>query len=174
MSVPSVGASASSTGRRMTDPDPRPRPKYGEYGPVMPPAPVVEPVAAVAPTVPNRTRDVVVTAVLLLVGVYDVVTGFPAFATLGAILAQAYEIQGIPGFASRALADQVGIGFNIGKSVLLVATIVVSLVFIAQHRRAFWVPLVAGVVAALAVMVFVLAVLLQDPSLLAWAQTHSP
>ncbi len=160
--------------------DPRPEPKYGQYAPIVPaplaPEPVVltpTPTPPPAPA-PNRTRDIVFTTLLLLLGVYDVVTGFVGFASLGTALAQAYEVQGIPGFASKALADQVGIGINIGKTALLVVTIVVSLVMIARHRRAFWIPLAAGVLAALGVIVCVLVVLLGDPALLAWAETQSP
>jgi len=158
--------------------DDRPRPKYGEYGPVIPTAPVVAaptpPPAPVAAPAPNRTRDIVITTLFLLVGVYDVVTGFSGFASLGAALAQAYEVQGIPGFESRTLADQVGVGINIAKSAVLVLTIAVSLLFIARHRRAFWVPLAGGVLAFLIVSVCVLVVILQDPALLAWAGTQSP
>lgn len=162
--------------------DPRPRPKYGEYGPIAPaatapapePAPSPEPVVAPAPASRNRTRDIILTTLFLFIGVYDVVSGFPGFASFGSALAQAYEVQGIPGFASRALADQVGLGINVGKAALLAITIVVSLVFIARHRRAFWVPLAGGALAALGVIVCVLAVLLQDPALLAWASTQSP
>ena len=157
--------------------DDRPRPKYGEYGPVAPtPAlPAPEPVVVAAAPAPHRTREIVLTTLLLMLGVYDVVTGFPGFASLGSALAQAYEVQGIPGFASRSLADQVGSGINVGKVALLAVTIVVSLVAIARHRRAFWIPLAGGVLAALAVVVCVLVVLLQDPALLAWAaQTQSP
>lgn len=169
----SAAASGSSIGRRMTDD--RPRPKYGEYGPVAP-APV-EPAptpVAVAPPAPNRTRDIVITTLLLLVGVYDVVTGFSGFASLGAALAQAYEIQGISGFASRDLANQVGAGINMAKVAVLILTIALSLLLIARHRRAFWVPLAGGLLAFLIVTAGVLVVILQDPALLAWAETQSP
>lgn len=160
----------------MTEPiDTRPEPKYGQYGPVAVTPPTPEPVVApvVAPA-PNRTRDIVITTVLILIGVYDVVTGFPGFASLGSALAQAYDVQGIPGFTSQALADRVGVGINIGKSVVLAFTIAFSLVLIARHRLAFWVPLAGGALAALGVVACVLVVLLQDPALLAWAQTQSP
>lgn len=154
--------------------DPRPEPKYGQYAPIPPAVEQPEPTVAAAPPAPNRTRDIVITTVLLLIGVYDVVTGFAGFASLGAALTQAYELQGIPGFASAVFADQMGVVINVVKTVLLVLTIVVSLLLVGRHRRAFWVPLAGGLVAALVVVVCILVVLLGDPALLAWAQTQSP
>jgi hypothetical protein len=92
--------------------DDRPEPKYGQYAPVpsappaVEPVPVVEtaPVAIEPPTEaavrPRRTWDVVLTTLLLLVGVYDVVTSYGTFANLGESLKTVYQQQGFGEFTS--------------------------------------------------------------------------
>jgi len=111
----------------------------------------------------RRTWDVVLTTVLLLWGVVDVVTGFAAYADLGAGLRAAYETQGIPAFDSDALADQLGAVLNVVRVVLLLAALAVALVQLSRHRLAFWAPLGAGVLAVLTLLVFVVVIVAGDP-----------
>lgn len=155
--------------------DPRPRPKYGEYADVPPAAPVIlEPVPAVeAPVRSRRTWDVVLTAVLLLFGVWDVVTGYPRFAELDVALRSAYQDQGIGVFTADSLAMTMGLAINIGRVVLLVVGIVVSLRLIARRRLSFWAPLGAGVIAGLLVVVCILVVVLGDPALAEYAMQQA-
>ena len=153
--------------------DERPRPRYGEYAPVAPEAPlselpppapvVVDPDPSADTVPPRRTRDVVITTVLLLLGVYDVVISFSGFAGLGRALRSAFEQQGVEGFASAELANTMGAAINVVRVVLLVIAIVVSLLLIGRGRRAFWVPLAAAAVSALVIGVCVLVVVLSDP-----------
>jgi hypothetical protein len=159
--------------------DPRPRPKYGEYAPISttpPAAPVTASVvtAAPAPQAPYKTTDIIITAALLLLGVWDVVTGFAGFATLGTVLTQVYTVQGISGFASGELANEAGMALNVARIAILAVTIVVSLLLIARRRRAFWVPLAGGALAGLGVVVCVMVVIVQDPGFIAWAQAQNP
>jgi hypothetical protein len=149
--------------------DERPRPQYGEYADVPPvPTPAVAPEVstpepAEAPVVRRRTWDVVLSTVLLLWGVLDVVTGFAVFGSLGVALRAASEQQGIDGFASVELADEVGGWLNIARVGLLLLAIVVTLVRLSRNRLAFWVPLGAGVVAALLVVVSIMVIFFSDP-----------
>ncbi|HWR85097.1 MAG TPA: DUF6264 family protein [Rhodoglobus sp.] len=146
--------------------DPRPRPQYGEYADVPPPPPQPVPAAEAAPAPtarPRRTWDVILTTALLLWGVADVVTGFPQFARLGALVRQVAEVQGWPALTSTETADQVGATLNVIRLVLLVVAIVVALLLIGRRRLAFWVPLAAGVLAMLVTVIGVVAVLLGDP-----------
>lgn len=150
--------------------DPRPEPKYGQYGPVVPP-PVVEtapPPPPPVPVQPNRTRDVIVTTVLLLVGVFDVVTAFATFADLCPSLSLVYKQLGIDGSVDAALAAPFGIAINLVRIAVLVVTILVSLLLIARHRRAFWVPLAGYVLAGLVTSGLVVALMLNDPTYQAW------
>jgi hypothetical protein len=150
--------------------DERPRPRYGEYADVPPvptpspaPAPEPAPEPAAVPVVRRRTWDVVLSTVLLLWGVFDVVTGLAVFGNLGVALRAASEQQGIEGFSSVEYADQIGGWLNIARVALLVLAIVVTLLRLARNRIAFWVPLTAGAVAALLVVICVMVIFLADP-----------
>lgn len=155
--------------------DPRPRPRYGEYADVPPVTPaVVAPVpAAQVPVRNRRTWDVVLTALLLLFGVWDVVSGYPRFAELDVALRSAYQDQGIGVFTADSLATTMGLAINIGRVVLLVVGIVVSLRLIARRRLSFWAPLGAGVIAGLFVVVCILVVVLADPALAEYAMQQA-
>jgi hypothetical protein len=152
--------------------DDRPRPKYGEYAPVAPaavtPEPVVAPPELATAPYPNRIRDIAVTTVLLLLGVADVVSSFSTFADLGPTLTELYKQVGIGGVASAAVAAQFGLGINIGRISVLAITVVVSLLLIARHRRAFWVPLAGFLLAGLTTTVLLAALMLNDPAYQVW------
>lgn len=151
--------------------DPRPEPKYGQYGPVVPPVAETPPLPPPPPPVAvqaNRTRDVVITTILLLVGVFDVVTAFATFADLGPSLSLVYKQLGIEGSVSATIAAPYGVAINIVRIAVLVVTIAVSLLLIARHRRAFWVPLAGYVLAGLVTSGLVVALMLNDPAYQAW------
>lgn len=158
--------------------DDRPEPRYGQYAP-LPPTPESPPTgpepAAALPAVqaPRRTWDVVLTTLLLLLGVIDVVSGFPQFAGLAATLGTVYASQGFGTFTSDGLAATMGIAINVARVVVLAAAIVVSLLRIRANRIAFWVPLAGAALAALVVIVCVLAVILQDPALAEYVAKQS-
>jgi len=111
----------------------------------------------------RRSRDIIITTVLLLIGVYDVVISFSGFTALGSSLRSAFEQQGVDGFASEELAASLGGTINVVRIVLLAIAIVVSLLLISRGKLAFWVPLAAGVASALTVLVCVLVVVISDP-----------
>jgi len=157
--------------------DTRPEPRYGQYAP-LPPAnqppiappgkndwPAPEP-ATKSPV--NRTRDIAITTVLLLVGVFDVVTTFKTFGDLGPSISVIYEQLGIAGTASAELAAPFGLAINIVRVAVLAITIVVSLLLIARQRRAFWVPLAGYAVAGIVSSILVCIVMLNDPAYQAW------
>lgn len=161
----------------MTDPapDPRPQPRWGQYADVPPPAPQYPPPSIPEPPpAPRLTGDVVLATLLLLIGVYDVVAQWPLYTSLGSALREAYELQGFGEFTSIALADSLGTILNVVRAGLLVVAIVWSLVRIARHRRAFWVPLGAGVLAAVIAVGFLFAIMLQDPALMEYVQQSTP
>ena len=162
--------------------DPRPRPKYGEYGPVVPaptPTPAAEqqwapPAAATEVVRPNRTRDVVITTVLLLLGVFDVVSSFATFANFAPELTKVYAQFGIEGSASESLAAPYGAAINIARISLLAITVAISLLLIARHRRAFWVPLAGWALAGIVSSILVAVVMLNDPAYTAWLAQQTP
>lgn len=153
------------------EPDSRPEPKYGQYAPLGTPVPAPEPTRAPpppAPAMPHRSRDVIVTTVLLLLGVFDVVWSFATFANLASALTRVYAQFGIEGTASDELAVPYGAAINIVRIAILIITIVVSLLLISRQRRAFWVPLVGWALAGIASSILVAVVMLNDPAYAAW------
>ncbi|MEP6480991.1 MAG: DUF6264 family protein [Rhodoglobus sp.] len=182
-SVSSIGNSmVKSTGTAMTDD--RPRPKYGEYGPVAvppvspsapTPAPTPMPRPVVAATLPptRPAWDTFATTLLLMFGVFDVVTGFGQFSSLAHTLRAAYQSQGFPAFTSDDLANSMGTVINVARVVVLVAAIVVTLVMIRAGRRTFWVPLAGAVLSALIVIVCLVVVILNDPALAEYVSTRA-
>jgi hypothetical protein len=161
--------------------DDRPRPRYGEYAPGPPPAPPnpapVVPAVEPAPVEPvatkRRTWDVVLTTALLLIGTWDVVTSFGAYADLGTVLAAVFAQQGLDDFTSFETAAQLGIVANVIRITLLVVAIIVSLMRVGRNRIAFWVPLAAGVIAAIALLVCMFVAILGDPAFTAYVESMS-
>ncbi|MCU1439061.1 MAG: hypothetical protein JWP85_58 [Rhodoglobus sp.] len=164
--------------------DDRPEPRYGQYAPVPPPATEIPPAppanetavplpppAGARADAPRRRWDVVLTTLLLLFGVYDVVTGFGTYADLSAPLRAVFEQQGIGDFTSDALALQLGIWLNVLRVALLAAAIVVSLLRISRNRIAFWAPLGAGVLAVLATLVAAGVLVVSDPAFTAYLES---
>lgn len=111
------------------------------------------------------------TTALLLLGVYDVVTSFPHFVALGDTLRSVYALQGLGEFSSDALAGSMGIAINVVRVILLLVAIAISLLLISRNRLAFWVPLTAGVVAGIVVMVCAGVVLVNDPAFVAYVNS---
>ncbi|MBX3098400.1 MAG: hypothetical protein KF761_02370 [Salinibacterium sp.] len=163
--------------------DDRPEPKYGQYAPIPPdtepkpvavssPPPPPAPKAGKAPAAPNRARDIIITTVLLLLGVFDVVSAFATFADLGPTLTEVYGQLGITGASTAALAAPLGFAINVVRISVFAVTVVVSLVLIERHRRAFWVPIAGFLVAGITSSVLLGIVMLNDPTYQAWAAQY--
>lgn len=178
-----------------TPPASRPAPQYGEYAtpeevaritgrpvpgsePAPPPVPSPSPTERSSswpsderPARPPLRWDPPVTIALLMVGLWNVITSIPAFWNLDRELAQSFAA--MPADLGVDLSDvQLGEPTLIGGRILLGVWIVLFLVALGvsvtrlrARRRAFWVPLVAGVVAILAVVVAMTAIMLIDPGL---------
>ncbi len=158
----------------MSDTERPPVPQYGEYAPPgyvpPPPSPTdLKPVQhdAVAPGAPGgrkrRTWDVVLTVILLVIGLLGATIGvaygviFTDPATLRDILAQ----QGYPGFdAQPGAAPAVLV---ISHIVLYLLAVGGSIPLLITKRIAFWVPLAAGVVAAIIFWSCMFIVVSSDP-----------
>ena len=158
--------------------DPRPRPQYGEYAPITPATEVPEveavtpdPVPPVeAPPAKRFSRDLIITSALLVIGVWDVVTGFAQYANLSVLIQQAYDQLGIGEFTSTEFADSMGGIITIGRVVILLIAIVLSLWRISKGKLSFWIPLTGAVVAAVFVGVCSVIVMTSDPAFIAFSQ----
>lgn len=163
--------------------DPRPRPQYGEYAPLPPttsvpeveavspdPVPPIEQPPAEQPPAKRFSRYLIITSALLVIGVWDVVTGFSQYSDLPALLQQAYDQLGIGEFTSTELAMSMGALINGGRVVILLLTIVLSLWRISKGKVSFWIPLVGAVVAGVFVGVCSVIVMTSDPAFIAFSQ----
>lgn len=156
---------------------PRPAPRWGEYADV-PPPPLPAPPVAEEPRHPEpqpartrRTGDMVITVALLVIGLYDVITGFNTFSNLAPIFAEVYAQQGIGEFTAVEAATTAGLVANVSRITILLATIAVSLSFISRGRRAFWVPLAGAGLAVVVTLICFAIVMANDPAFAAYVDT---
>ncbi len=187
----------------MSEPDPRPRPRYGEYAtpeqqrasikapeknPHYAPPPVADAAhdapAGVAPHLgtPSPTDrpvaavlrhpfDRAVTIALLVLGLYNVITTMIGRGSIAAQIDQAYRSMGLAGdYAVTPLTGTVADVIAIASLVLWVIAAALAGWFIVRGRVAFWIPLVAGVVAGVLSAVGYLILFLHDPAFVAYVQ----
>nr|RZI37320.1 hypothetical protein BJQ95_00244 [Cryobacterium sp. SO1] len=169
--------------------DYRPQPRYGELAPEgwtwTPPqdehAPadsaVVSPEPVQAPVTPGRavpssapgsapTWDRPVTLSLLILGVLG---AFFTISILGSMPEALQTLYTQASLGDYTAADSVGAiitGGSIGLGVLWLATATVSTMLLLRGRRAFYVPIVGGVVAFVLLVAVTAVVLAGDPALL--------
>ena len=139
-------------------PRPRPEPQYGEYAPpgwVSPnaadlPAPVPPPGEALIehPTPKPRAWDRPLSIALLVVGFFGMSFGLYGGINLQAVLEQAAIMQGVT-LTLPAWTAQAGLFVAISHVVLYAIAVGWTLQRLRQNRTAFWVPLGAGIVAAI-------------------------
>ena len=162
-----------------------PAPRYGEYAPgFVPgqtPAPAPEaapaapapqygygygaPAADAAPVRKRRTWDFVLTIILLIVGffgaaigvLYGVIFLFPDL--LDQVFSDAYGLDGFNGDIGSAPLILI-----VSHSILYLVTVGLSIFMLVKKFITFWVPLAAGVLAAIIFWATVVAVFLSDPA----------
>lgn len=156
-------------------------PAYGERlpAPAGPPAPGYPPaygvpaygVPAGLPPVPRRrTWDLVLTIILLIVGVVGMGIGliyaaiFADPALVKEIFDEAYGQSGLGGWNGSVGAAPAVIA--ISHIVLYLVALGVSILLLVKNKIAFWVPLAAGVIAAIVFWGTLIAIVLSDPGLM--------
>ena len=162
-------------------------PRWGEYAP-LPPAPPAQPSQPVAPAQASpvqtgsarpagpaggvgaapvrkrRTWDLVLTIALLAYGLVTVLTSLSGAGDLGRTVEQVYAIQGLGDYTPTALARTLTTVANAAQVVLLVVAVLVAYRLLKAGRIAFWVPLVAGVIASVLIGIFGLTLMVSDPA----------
>jgi hypothetical protein len=135
--------------------------------PAAPAAPVVGSEAATARV--RRSRDVVVTVVLLGIGLAWTLLSIPGTSDLAGTLDRTYALQGYTGhYGPVALASALGLAMNISTLVLWGISCAISIALLRRHRRAFYVPLIGAVVSGLVVVALTIVAMYNDPGLLAY------
>ncbi|WP_167041061.1 DUF6264 family protein [Salinibacterium sp. ZJ454] len=157
--------------------EPAAQPQYGAYATpeqqakargIAPPPEVVQPMlAAPVEARPKRQVDRIVSMVLLAIGFVNVTTSIPSWLNLPSTLQLAYDQLGIGTYTATALADSLGVVAIVVQAAIWVAALAITVPLIRSNRLSWWVPLVAGAVAFLAVMVIVYIAMAGDPAFVA-------
>lgn len=113
--------------------------------------------------------DKLATYLLLAVGLFSVLTTIPSLTQLPNSLSVVYAQFGVDEPGNPGMASVVGWVILIVQAVLWVAALVLSRRRLARERKAWWIPLVIGVVANLFYIVGIAVVMLNDPSFLDYA-----
>lgn len=113
------------------------------------------------------------TVLLLVFGIWNTVTSIPSFLDLGAALSQGLESAGYGSITFGATAHVAGIVLLVFSFLVLIAAVGVSLRRIREGRSSFWVPLVAGGVWVLGLVVGMTIVVANTPGIAAVLQNHS-
>jgi uncharacterized membrane protein YhaH (DUF805 family) len=157
----------------MSDTERPPVPQYGEYAPPGYVSPVPEhpmtPVRQDAPA-PVRASDVprwdrTLTLALLVLGALGAFTGVTEGLFLGDRLSQVFELEGLGPFDGDAAVP--GIVMWVGHIVLYVAAVALSIARLRAGRRAFWIPLAFGGIAAILFFATGSIAILSDPDFVA-------
>lgn len=136
-----------------------------------PPAATPVPIVMGTDSTPRvrRSRDVVVTVVLLGIGLAWVLLSIPGTSDLAETLDRTYALQGYTGhYGPVALASALGLAMNITSLVLWGITCAVSITLLRRHRRAFYVPIIGAVVSGLVIVALTIVAMYNDPGLLAY------
>jgi len=148
-------------------------PRYGEYSTAATPAPAYQAYpgqmdpsyyAQVAPPRKSHTADVVVTCILLAFGLIGAGIGALIAAVLDASLRQESAKYGVAYEAPASLGG-VQIVIVVSHVILYLVALGVSIPLMIKRRIAFWVPLVAGVIAALIFWIALIVLITGDTSL---------
>ncbi|MEO6533671.1 MAG: DUF6264 family protein [Pseudolysinimonas sp.] len=120
------------------------------------PPPRGAPVAARHP----RQANNLITALLLVAGIWNTVSSIPSYLDFGTSLSRGLELLGYGTVTFGAIAHTVGIVLLVTSLLILIAAVGISLRLIRAGRRSIWVPVVAAVlylVAFFAVMTVIVA-----------------
>lgn len=182
---PQYGEYATPEEQRAAIKAPETNPHYAPPEPAEPVVPTQQPdagwrppVAPSHPPYPAEQRDVpdvspfmrhpfdrFATIALLVIGLYNVISAFAGRSQMASAIDDAYRSMGLTGdYAATSLTSTVGDVIAVASLVLWIAAALLSALFIARGRVAFWIPLAAGVLASLVSGVSYLVLFLHDPT----------
>ena len=126
------------------------------------------------PSSPQQRRqwDLFLTVTLLALGAVTVFATFGELADLAGTIDETFRIQGIDGrLEARDAAVAVGFVVNVVRVAALLWAAAVSIRRLREGKLAFWVPLTAGAVATLVMVIGVASLILGDPAFLAYVDS---
>jgi len=110
----------------------------------------------------------VLTIVFLVLGLIGMVVGllYAAIFSSPELVDQTFRQQGLPGFSGQIGAAPAIIA--ISHVVLYLVALGLSILFLVKRLVAFWVPLVAGVIAAIIFWAALMTIFLSDPNFVSY------
>jgi hypothetical protein len=162
-----------------------PVPRYGEYAPPQQQAPQQAPpqVSQQLPPQPPpyhgqqayygvqsgkrplRTADLIISIILLVVGLFGALNGIYGALQLEYLMQIEYTQFGLGTYVQNGPFVAVQAIIIVSHAVLYIITVPVTIALISKRTMAFWVPLSAGVLAALVFWVAFFALVFADPAL---------
>jgi Family of unknown function (DUF6264) len=119
-----------------------------------------------------RTADVVVTCILLIVGLISVLIAIGTLSVLPQALSEEYDRYGVT-FHQGSNYGALSLFILISHIALWVVALGISILLMVKRRVAFWVPLTAGVIAAVIFWGVIVGMLVSDPALMTAIQSSS-
>lgn len=107
-----------------------------------------------------------VTLMLLVLGLVGVLISIATLTELPVSMQLVYTNQGLGTYNPAPSVAAIALAGEITQAVIWVISAVISGILIARRRLSFYVPLVAGVVAAIVFIVFIMLVIATDPTLM--------
>lgn len=114
-----------------------------------------------------RQANNLITVLLLVFGIWNTVTSISTYLDFGEVLTQGAALAGYGTVEFGAAAHTAGIVLLVTACVVLIAAAVASLRLIQLGRRSIWVPVVAGVLYLVLMLVVMTVVVANTPAMLA-------
>ncbi|WP_165063896.1 DUF6264 family protein [Marisediminicola senii] len=134
--------------------------------PTPPAAGTTGPTAPGAPGAPRTRRrwDLILSVALLAYGLFTVLSGLVQYSNLGAMMQQVYDTQGVGDFTEYDLARTIGFTLIVVNTVIYAITLYITVRLLRATRLAFYVPLIAGVLASIVTVGLIVTLMLSDPA----------
>ncbi|QIK62804.1 hypothetical protein G7068_06020 [Leucobacter viscericola] len=142
-----------------------PAPYRANNVPAAPPA-YAAPAMGANATTPSRTGDRVMTIILLGIGVFGVIFSFQVMMGMKASFVLMGEALEIKDFEVPAWVGTLGTISALGFLALFAVTLIFSIQRMRARKVAFWVPLTAGVIAFIAMIVLIMVAIFSSPELM--------
>ncbi|MGK9146528.1 hypothetical protein KXS11_02725 [Plantibacter flavus] len=136
------------------------------------------PESPAAPVLPNGRRPVtgdrLATSLLLGLGLVSIIVIMPNLLDLPGLIRPALVQFGVSGYSSDALASAMGI-LALGLQIALwIGAVVLSSRSLRAGKLTFWIPIVAGVVANIVVVVCIAIAMGADPAFMEYVRSQQP
>ncbi|MCU1507913.1 MAG: hypothetical protein JWQ12_178 [Glaciihabitans sp.] len=124
---------------------------------------------------PRRLWDTVLSAILLVLGLFGALIGISVGThpqLLAESMASAFAQNNFGSFTSTSTVAPIALIIGISHAVLYVIAVGVTIPLLVRRRIAFWVPLAAGVIAAACFWIPLMALMASDPAFTNYLNTH--